>query len=709
LEKTPAAAPGAGLRAWCLGLGLLLLPPLLWIGPTGTLLAALQARVFDGWQILAPRARLAHPVVVVAIDDHSLERLGQWPWSRLRLAGLIDTIAAEGALAVGIDILLREPDRLSPENYALSLPGQADARLAPALEALPRHDPALAGALARLPSVLAVALARRGTRSPGRPAPALARFQGTEPLHLPAFTASQRSLPIFEEAAASVAMINAEAEDGLIRRIPLLARLGPETFTNLGVETLRQAIGAGALALRRDTLGDHWLDLGEASLPVDGQGRLWLHYTAPAGAGTPTALPVVSAADVLAGTFEPNTFHNRVVLLGFTAQGLLDRVSTPHGDQRPGVYVHAEIIESVVQGRLLRRPGWAPLVEGLAYLLLTGAFALALRLERRRSVLLVGLVPILLAPAAAFAAFLTFGLLIDGVLPAAGAAGVGVGLLSAQLSASRRARRTLEARLQREREARARLDGELAAASRIQGGLLPRPEALAGAHGRVEVAAHMVPARSVGGDLYDFRLLAGERLFLGIGDVCDKGVPASLFMALTQSLLRSAMHQHPDDLARAVTLAAAELDRDNPEGMFVTWVGLLLDLNSGELAVLNAGHEYPFIGGPGGWRAFACEGGPPLCALPGFPWREERTTWPVGATVLLYTDGLTEARAPDGELYGRDRLAAFLGCHPGDIAPGLLLAALQAEVHRFTAGTDLPDDLAILAVRYHGQAPVNAR
>jgi adenylate cyclase len=679
---------------------LLLLPLVLASGPAREFVGQLQARIFDTYQWLTPRERHAFPVVVVAIDDHSLERYGQWPWSRLQVASLIDAIADGGALALGIDILFREPDRLSPENYALGIPDAARGALTPMLEALPRHDPALARSLSRLPSVLAVALERAGGRSPGRPATQV-RLSGQPPA-IPRFEGSRRSLPVIEAGAESVAMINAQAEDGRIRRIPLFGRLGEETFSNLGLETLRLAIAADFAEIGESSLTGRWVVLGEARIPIDEAGRAWLWWSAPSDSVDAEALPVVSAADVLAGTLNPETFRDRVVLLGFVAQGQLDRITTSLGDQRPGVHAHAELIESIVEGQVLQRPVWAGALETLAYLLLAAACALAIRSVKPWQIIGTGVLPLMAWPAIAFVAFRQGGVLIDGVLPAAGASLFGVTLLSMHLAASRRARRELEAHLQQEREAKARAAGELAAAARIQTGLLPQPSALAQAGPRVEVASHMTAARTVGGDLYDYQLIDRRLLFISIGDVSDKGVPASLFMALTQSLLRSAVRQYPEDLPRAVAIAAEQLERDNPEGMFVTWVGLTLDLDSGMLGFVNAGHEHPLLGRGADWRPLTGDSGPPLCALPDFPWVANRSHWPAGATLLLYTDGLTEALAPDGSLYGRSRLASFLASRGEDTSPEVLITELLAEVISFADGRELPDDLALVALRYHG-------
>ena len=118
----------------------------------------------------------------------------------------------------------------------------------------------------------------------------------------------------------------------------------------------------------------------------------------------------------------------------------------------------------------------------------------------------------------------------------------------------------------------------------------------------------MEPARVVGGDLFDFFLLDGDRLLFLVGDVSGKGLPASLFMAATKALYRSISTRHATELAATMREANAEMGRDNPEAFFVTLVAVVLDVNTGQLWHCNAGHEAPWVVRPGpersiGWRA----------------------------------------------------------------------------------------------------------
>ena len=227
--------------------------------------------------------------------------------------------------------------------------------------------------------------------------------------------------------------------------------------------------------------------------------------------------------------------------------------------------------------------------------------------------------------------------------------------LGGALAEADRQRRALRQRLQEEREAAARLAGELEAARRIQLGLLPRPESAFPGEGRFRISAVMEPARVVGGDLFDFFLLDGDRLLFLVGDVSGKGLPASLFMAATKAFYRSISTRHATELARTMREANAEMGRDNPEAFFVTLAAAVLDVNTGRLWYCNAGHEAPWVVRPETGTVERLEGGAGPAALRARRLRlrdRHGAQLRPGDTVLMVTDGVTEALDPGGGLFG---------------------------------------------------------
>jgi serine phosphatase RsbU (regulator of sigma subunit) len=665
---------------------------LLVLGMQPAVLAPLASFTFDACQRLLPRERDDWPVTLVAIDGESLARIGQWPWPRTRLAELVSRLAAQAPAAIGLDLLLVEPDRTSPEQVAAGVEA-ADATLAARLRALPAHDATLAAALWQAPVVLGVGMDPDHAAAGGRePVPVDVRDDVA--VHLPRAGGVLHNLPLLEQAARGVASLGAPKDAGVVRRLPVAVMAGDVAWPGLAFEMLRVAGGDGTLVLSGDAGGVRAVEVAGIRVPTDADGHVRPHFAAA------DPRRVVAAADVLAGNVPRDAIAGKLVLVGFTAQGTSDLVATPLGDVRPGYEVHAEAIESVLAGQVLTRPRLAPWLELLAYAWFVVFAVVVVPRASARHALPAFAAQVAAVLALTVLAFDARGWLFAAAAPLAGGTLVLLVVLALVWLESERARQVLAGQLAREREAAARLDGELAAARRIQVGMLPQASTVADP--RVDVAALMLTARMVGGDLYDFFKLDADRLYVAIGDVSGKGVPASLFMAISKSIARSHAGRGDGDLDHVVAAAAAEIARDNPESLFVTLLAAVLDLRSGLLRYVNAGHETPLLHGDRGLRLLDAGGGPPLCVLDDFAYETAEAQLAAGDTLLLVTDGVTEALDARGGLYGRERLQRVLAAPHADAAA--LVAAVRDDVLAFAHGVDLPDDVAIVAVRYRGGA-----
>src|SRR6185503_17334859 len=340
---------------------------------------------------------------------------------------------------------------------------------------------------------------------------------------------------------------------------------------------------------------------------------------------------------------------HKVVLIGVSGLGLLDYQATPLGERIPGVEVHAQILEQVFDGVYLRRPAGAPWVEALALFLAGLAFILFVPDVRpaTRAALLGGALAAIVG--GALLAF-HFGLLYSASAPALGTLLFFGATIAATLAEADRQRRLL-------REAQARVAGELEAARRIQIGLLPQPREVFAGESRFSVAALLEPARTIGGDFYDCFMLDDDKLFFVVADVSGKGLPASLFMALSKALLKSIALRRGDDPAWMLARASKEINRDNREALFVTALAGVLDAKTGKLVVCNAGHEPPVICRADGTPERSTDpGGPPLCVLPEYPYQAVEHTLGAGEWFCVITDGITEAMDERGRLYGGARV-----------------------------------------------------
>lgn len=666
------------------------------------LFSGIRVAWLDACARFMPRERSEAPVVIVAVDDASLRAVGQWPWPRQRMAELIAEILRGNPLALGIDILWLEPDRLSPRQWVQQA-GPLPASLREQLLALPDHDEALRAALGAGPVVVGIAGVRGGEVEAGGPlAPVriLGADSGWDPaLALPAHDGLLRSLRPLDRAARGHGLLMVDRDsDGVIRRMPLLASVSGRLAPAFAVELLRVAAGAPSIELHLQDGVVRAVAVGPLSVATHADGTLPVHYTPH------DPRRFVSASEVLARRVPADLFDQRLVLLGVTGLGLADLPLTPVGPM-PGIEIHAQLLENVLAGRSPRRPVWASALEAA----LTASFALLLvaalpRLRLRWHVPAVALVLAALG-GIGIGTYRQALWLLDPATPALGQGLVFVALLGGTLAETRVQRRRLRGELERERLGSARIEGELAAAHRIQMGILPAAAGLA-PDPRFDLEASLTPARHVGGDLYDFFLVDADHLLLAIGDVSGKGVPASLFMALAKAFLESsALRSNAPDIGEVVRRADREISRENPEAMFVTLFAGILDLATGELRFCNAGHDDPFIARAGApARRLASVGGPPLCVVDAFPYATESCRLEAGEILCLVTDGVTEATNRAGEMLGSERTAAALGELPAGSRAADAIAQLRALVDGFIAGADPSDDVTSLAVRWSGDA-----
>jgi sigma-B regulation protein RsbU (phosphoserine phosphatase) len=245
----------------------------------------------------------------------------------------------------------------------------------------------------------------------------------------------------------------------------------------------------------------------------------------------------------------------------------------------------------------------------------------------------------------------------------------------------------------------ARLEHELEVSARIQQSMLPHEDSLRALPPAVDVAVVLHPARQVGGDLYDCFPLADGRVLFLVGDVSDKGIPAALFMARLSALLRvlGAGGHSPDRLLAEIN---SRLVEGNDTFMFVTAVCGLLDPTTGRFQIASAGHDPPLLRSvEGRVTPLAVESGIAIGI-------EQVASYPLhegvmapGDTLVLFTDGVTEAESADGSLFGGERLALLLA-RGGDTAPARLVAAIVEQVASHAAGCHATDDLTAMALRF---------
>ncbi|MDO9105892.1 MAG: SpoIIE family protein phosphatase [Methylovulum sp.] len=250
-----------------------------------------------------------------------------------------------------------------------------------------------------------------------------------------------------------------------------------------------------------------------------------------------------------------------------------------------------------------------------------------------------------------------------------------------------------------ERVAQERLQESLKLSHSIQMSMLSTVFPRFSQGGPVDLFAFMEPAREVSGDFYDFFHLDDKTLLIVIGDVSDKGVPAALFMVMVKTLIRAmAKHYvHPEQVLAAVN---PELCRDNDTAMFVTLFIATLDLGTGVLTYSFGGHNQPlYLSRYGIVSMLQGDSGTALGIMDGVSYTAQTMQLHVGDSLLLYTDGISEAMDIANEAYGEQRMCQLMTGLPGHNAEELV-ATMIASVNTFTQGAEQSDDITLLALQW---------
>lgn len=374
---------------------------------------------FDVYNKLMPRDA-GDDVVIIDIDEDSLRQFGQWPWPRTELAEMTTRLVDMGAKSVAYDIVFAEPDRTSPRFMAERFQD------IDVFKTLPDNDDVFADAIAKTgKTVTAFVWTQQPTeRNPIEKAKIFnIGFKPDPAAFVTSVNYFATNLPVLSQAAAGNGSFSMFPEqDGLIRRVPLLVGHKKADVTTiypaLSLEALRVALDKKIIKVKSfgvqtdEGYGINSIQIGDYTIPTDSGGGFWVYYSGH----KPSRY--VSAADVLTGNLDASKIKDKIVLVGTSAIGLLDLRSTPLDAVVPGVEVHAEIIEQILDGQFLIRPDYFDGAEILVTALIS--FMIILLAPFIGTTGLAALVVWLIMSGFAFAiyAFEHFGYLVDAIYPA---------------------------------------------------------------------------------------------------------------------------------------------------------------------------------------------------------------------------------------------------------------------------------------------------
>ncbi|MDY6972192.1 MAG: CHASE2 domain-containing protein [Thermodesulfobacteriota bacterium] len=636
--------------------------------------------------------------VIVDIDEKSLVEFGQWPWPRYQVAELLEKIAAAGPSAVGLDIILAEPDRTSLKIVKRELDKGFGLELS--LDEIPvrfhDNDTMLADVLARGPFVIGYQFLASGN---GGQSPILhpldviilhAADSPNKKVNLPGGIGVVAPLPVFSRAVTRSGFVNIRPDDdGIIRRAPLLMRFQDHIYPSLALVSVMQAVNAKRVFLKTSALGVEWLQVNGTIIPLDASGNLLIRYRTKR-----RAFEYISAGDLLNDRIGKKVILGHVVFVGSSAAGLKDTYTTPTGPLYPEVEFHASVVDNILHKAFLKRPSWAHGAE--LFTALCVGILVSFVLSRSRplgSLLFLGL----------GAVFLWFGglwmlqsknVFISPLYPIIMLVGnfTLLGLFKLRIAEKQA--------LQHAKEIEG-MESELNVARDIQMGVLPKNFPPFPEHEEFDIFASLVPAREVGGDLYDFFFIDEEHLCFTLGDVSDKGVPASLFMVITRTLVKNSAQYYPspsDMMSRINQILCA----DNPNVMFVTLIIGILNVRTGEIRYANGGHNPPILVRHGAGVSFKAESsGPGLGVTPEIIYKEATVTLDAKDGLFLYTDGVTEAMNRNGTLFSNRRLLQEVTSLQNRPVKDIITGVLQ-EVRRHAGSVPQSDDIAMMMIRYNG-------
>jgi adenylate cyclase len=313
------------------------------------LLDLLELKTYD-MRLRALRPAPPQHVTIAAIDERSLAELGRWPWSRVTLSTLVDRLEEAGARVIAFDVFFTEPEsRVADERLARAV-GSGRRVVLSTVFLLDRAEARQVGA-ERVESARQAITRHAIEEVPHHGA------HGEFPMEVPHGVLA--NIPLLQRSAAYAGHINVVPDrDGTVRRVPLVHRYDGRYYPSFSVQIARALLGAQRLALHTEPYGITGLEIGGHHVPTDEQGRLLVRYRGPKQTFT-----TISIADILGGRADPALLRDRAVLIGATAAGIGDIRVTPYGSAFPGVEVHANVIEDLLAGGLLRRPDWPEFVD----------------------------------------------------------------------------------------------------------------------------------------------------------------------------------------------------------------------------------------------------------------------------------------------------------------------------------------------------------
>ena len=634
---------------------------------------------FDLYQKVFPLKKSETEVVIIDIDEKSLGKFGQFPWSRSVFAKILENVNAANPKAIGFDVFFTEKDKQSPEEFLKAY------NLIPTdvgeIQNLKGHDEIFREQLEKSKSVTAVLGSTVPSHSDyDRKSKARFLSKGGDPKKFTySYPYSIGSLEMLEKSVKGLGSISfLDQTDGIIRSLPLIVQFEKKMYPTMGLEMVRVAGKQKNLYVEMNEVGITKISSRPHKILSDPNGIIWIKYKKSLKS------QYISASSVFDGKFDEARFKDKYVLIGASAQGLFDLVKTPLGVTIPGVEVHANVIENILdQSYLIRNPNTYVFELIFSILVALITFLLSQKIKPKYS-LSVFFGSLLVTIVIGFSYFLFKSELVDISYPIFILTITFLtGLYFRFIEENKMALANLqkEAKLLKEREL----------AGGVQKSLFPNIE-------RFEnfIYAKNVPARDVSGDYYDVVKVSPNEYFFTLADVSGKGIKAGMYMAKASSIFRTLSNlSYP--LEKVVFGVNNELVEAKFKGMFVTAVFGKFNIETGEVNFVNAGHESIMVFDRNKKFEFIKSEMPPIGIIKYFTESMVKSNKInlKDKTFVVYTDGVTEGYLKNGQELGSEGVQEIVK-DLQNITPKVIVDSIAEKLD--WGAEKLRDDITCLAL-----------
>ncbi len=634
---------------------------------------------FDLYQKIFTLDKRDSEVIIIDIDEKSLGKFGQFPWSRSVFAKILERVNKSEPKSIGFDIFFTEKDKQSPEEIIKSY------NLIPTdiseLNKIKGHDEIFGEELKKTKSVTAVL----GSTVPSHSnyeRKAKARFlsKGGDPKEFTySYSYSIGSLEQLETSVKGLGSISfLDQTDGIIRSLPLIVKFNNEIYPTMGLEMIRVGSNQKNIYIEMNEVGINRISARPYKISSDPNGIIWIRYKKPIKG------QYISASSVFDGKFPDEFFKDKYVLIGASAQGLFDLVKIPLGLTIPGVEVHANVIENIIdQSFLVRNPNTYVFELLFAIVVAILTFVISQKIKPKYSLsIFFGSLAIVVV--IGFSMFLFRSELVDISYP--------IFMLTITFLAGLYFRFIEENKIalsNLQKEAKLLKERELAAG--VQKSLFPDISKFENF-----IFAKNVPARDVSGDYFDVVRSTPEEYFFTLADVSGKGVKAGMYMAKASSIFRTLTNlKYP--LEKIVFGVNNELVEAKFKGMFVTAVFGKINIKTGELVFINAGHESILVFDQNKNYEYIKSEMPPLGIVKYFTESmvKSSTMDLKDKTLVVYTDGVTEGYIKSGEELGAEGVQKIVD-NMSEVTPKKIVDSIEKELN--WGAEKLRDDITCMAI-----------